>query len=350
MLPQPGKQYVNWFYEENQKSNLDLKPKYQRNPIWSLGQRCFLIDSILSDCPIGQIYLNVLFQGSGRNRRTVYEVVDGQQRLRAILDFMRDSYALAKSAAKVYPVSQTYEKKLIGKHYSELPEESQGKIWSYPIAVQELRGYSESQVRDMFRRLNQVVERLSKQELRHSQYFGQFVKLVEELTAHPFWKRAELFSREDYQRMRDVEFVSELFVLVIDGIQDGQKTLDGFYAKYDLDFPKKSKYKSRFLAVLDSLEPLLPVISQTRFNKRADFYALFAATSRLLRARKHLPNLRKAAPKLKQLSRALEKAPEELVGKDRTYYSTVIEGPNKLTKRKARTELISQLLQQSLGI
>jgi hypothetical protein len=59
-----------------------------------------------------------------------------------------------------------------------------------------------------------VVEKLNKQELRHSQYFGEFVEAVEQLAQDEFWDKAELFSRRDFQRMKDIEFVSELFIIL----------------------------------------------------------------------------------------------------------------------------------------
>ncbi|HYE25372.1 MAG TPA: DUF262 domain-containing protein, partial [Clostridia bacterium] len=149
MIIQPGKQFINWFYEEDQKRTLLLQPKYQRNPIWSAGQKCFLIDSIISDCPIPQVYLNVLTTGAGPSRRTLYEVVDGQQRLRAILEYMRDEYALVPLTSSAYPVSPIYAN-AVGRKYSQLPSEYQDKVWNYPLAVQELRGFSDKQIRDMF--------------------------------------------------------------------------------------------------------------------------------------------------------------------------------------------------------
>jgi len=101
-IPKPNTQALSWFYGEYEKRNLRLTPKYQRNPIWSIGQKCFLIDSLISQCPIPQVYINVITEGTGRNRKTVYDVVDGQQRLRAILEFMRDEYKLVSTTAKLY--------------------------------------------------------------------------------------------------------------------------------------------------------------------------------------------------------------------------------------------------------
>ena len=117
-IQKPNTQYFSWFYGEHKKNTLRLTPKYQRNPIWSIGQKCFLIDSLISGCPIPQVYINVVNEGKGPNRKTFYEVVDGQQRLRAIIDFMDDDYALVSTTAKSYPVSDGY-KPYIGKKYSD---------------------------------------------------------------------------------------------------------------------------------------------------------------------------------------------------------------------------------------
>ena len=171
--PKPNTLAVSWFYGEHQKTTLVLSPKYQRNAIWSIGQKCFLIDSLMSGCPIPQVYINIRTEGLGKDKKTIYEVVDGQQRLRAILEFLNDEWSLVPTTAKSYPVSDLY-KKYLGKKYSELPDAVQNTIWDYQIAVQELRGKDPQEIQGLFRRLNYVVESLNDQELRHSQYFGEF--------------------------------------------------------------------------------------------------------------------------------------------------------------------------------
>ena len=284
-----------------------------------------------------------MIEGKGSDKRTIYEVVDGQQRLRSILEFLNDEYPLIATAASAYPVSDEY-KPHVGKRYSELPDKLQNIIWDYPIAVQEMRGWDDFEIRAIFRRLNYVNERLNQQELRHSQYFGEFNEAVEQLAKDKFWDQINLFTRRDSQRMKDVEFVSELLAVVLDGVQDQQKTLDKFYADYDVVFPKKARYIAMFHRVLASLETISQVIQQTRFTKKADFYALFAAALEMNRDSNIPVDLSGAAAKLKSLSNAMDQDPENLEGWHRVYYSTVIEGPNKLAKRRQRTELLAQQL------
>jgi hypothetical protein len=341
--PKPNTQALSWFYGEHKKGALRLGAKYQRNPIWSLGQKCFLIDSIISGAPIPQVFLNIITEGTGRDRQTIYEVVDGQQRLRAIMEYMSDEYPLVATIAKAYPVSELY-KPHIGKKYTDLPPQVQDSIWNYQLAVQELREWDETQIRALFRRLNYVVERLNKQEMRHSQYFGEFVDAVEELSKESFWDDHSFFTRKDSQRMKDVEFISELFVILLDGVQEGQSTLDNFYADYDVLFPKRAYYVGKFRQVLRSLDSLGDFLDNSRFTKKGDFYGLFAAASRLNAKPRQPVDLSASVGPLRRLEKALENPPDRLTGDAARYYSTVIEGPNKKAKREERADILEGLL------
>jgi len=345
--PKPNTLAISWSYGEYETGTLGLKPKYQRNPIWSIGQKCFLIDSILSGCPIPQVYINILTKKKEKGRQTIYEVVDGQQRLRAICEFLDEDWRLIETTARSYPVSDLY-KVHIGKTYSELPDNLQEKVWNYPLSVQELRGWDATEIRALFRRLNYVVEKLNKQELRHSQYFGLFMEAVEKLAKDAFWDETGIFSRRDAQRMTDIEFISELFIVVVDGVQDQQKTLDKFYADYDVVFPRRLRYLRKFGHVLESLRTIMDLFENTRFKKKADFYGLFAAVCELHTGYSYAIDLSPAKAALAGLSKELGKTPDSLTGVYATYHTTVIEGPNKQAKRKLRSKILLDLLEANI--
>ncbi len=343
--PKPNTLGVSWFYGEYKRNALVLSPKYQRNAIWSIGQKCFLIDSLMSGCPIPQVYINIKTEGLAKDKETIYEVVDGQQRLRAILEFINDEWSLVATAAKAYPVSDLYRKQ-VGKKYSELPDTMQNTIWDYQIAVQELRGKDPQEIHGLFRRLNYVVESLNDQELRHSQYFGEFADAVESLTKEQFWDDFNVFTRRDSRRMKDAEFVSELFIIVLDGIQDQQKSLNKFYSDYDVVFPQKAKAMAKFKQIIASLAMMKETISKTRLRNKSDFYGLVAAVNEI-----KLPpggkalDLTSARKDLLKLSKALDE-PENLKGEELEYYGTIIEGGNKFAKRKRRMEILRDILKK----
>lgn len=66
---------------------INVRPEYQRRLRWSIAQKSALIESMLLNIPIPPIYLY-------ENAAARYEVMDGQQRLNAILDFLDDKLTL----------------------------------------------------------------------------------------------------------------------------------------------------------------------------------------------------------------------------------------------------------------
>src|SRR6266566_4004413 len=89
-------------------SQLRLAPEFQRNAVWPRAAKAYLIDTILSGRPMPLFF----FQRS-RSAQTgmpVYTVVDGQQRLRAIFEFIDDRFAL----------TQSQDRRWKGKRFSEL--------------------------------------------------------------------------------------------------------------------------------------------------------------------------------------------------------------------------------------
>src|SRR6266478_3250874 len=78
-------QAIAWFQEYYKAVRLELRPPFQRKPVWTNKQRSFLIESILMDVPIPEVYVQVTQAEDGTEQ---YGVVDGQQRLRTILQFV----------------------------------------------------------------------------------------------------------------------------------------------------------------------------------------------------------------------------------------------------------------------
>jgi len=92
------------------KDRVDTQPDYQRPAVWSKSQKRLLIDTILRKYDIPKMYWRKI-----KKNPDTYEVVDGQQRLNAIWEFMDDGYNLGKDADPV----DTFELK--NQKYSTLP-------------------------------------------------------------------------------------------------------------------------------------------------------------------------------------------------------------------------------------
>src|SRR5438067_1595805 len=78
-------QSIAWFQDHYRGGRLELRPPFQRKPVWTDKQRCALIESVLMNIPIPEVYIQVTQAVDGTE---AYGVVDGQQRLRTILQFV----------------------------------------------------------------------------------------------------------------------------------------------------------------------------------------------------------------------------------------------------------------------
>jgi len=84
------------------------------------------------------------------------------------------------------------------------------------------------------------------------------------------------FSLADTRRMKDVEYISLIFTLTMDGIQEGDD-LDGKYAELDEEFPDVGTHMARYNAVKAIVLRFSDLVQQTRFRNKADFYSLWSA-------------------------------------------------------------------------
>lgn len=273
MNPQATNHSLSWFRKLHSDQALDLSPKFQRNPVWSDSQASYLIDSILNDLPIPEVFLRTKTSEDGN---TLMEVVDGQQRLRSIIRFYSNDLELQGD-----DVSAPWQ----GCTWDKLGAREREQFWAYKLVVRELENASDSDVRDMFRRLNANQSSLNDQELRHAQYSGCFIKMVEDLADDPWWTDNRIVTPAQTRRMLDVEFVSELLVGLVSGPLDKKNGLDQFYLDYDEIFPDEDRWKRHFQRTLKLTELVLNG-DLSGWRSKTEFYSLFLACGRIVSDRK----------------------------------------------------------------
>ncbi|MDE2805346.1 MAG: DUF262 domain-containing protein [Gemmatimonadota bacterium] len=269
MNPHATNHPISWFQKYFFDGSLDLSPAFQRRPVWSDAQSSYLIDSILNDLPIPEVFVRTITLPDGD---TTVEVVDGQQRLRSIIKFFSNDLELTGS-----DVSPAW----LGVTWDRLDPSVQQRFWSFKIVVRELENASDTEVRDMFRRLNANQSGLNLQELRHAQYRGEFITAVEKIADDPWWTVNRIVTPTQCRRMLDVEFVSELLIGLLAGPLDKKKGLDGFYSDYDEHFPDQGLWEVRFRQTRD----LTTAVLERRFrgwNSKTEYYSLFLACGRLI--------------------------------------------------------------------
>jgi len=252
---------VSWFWKRLQADELDMQPPYQRNPVWQEQQKAYFIDSLINGYPVPEIYMQTSVSSDGDE---VHTIVDGQQRLRACLEFLADEFSLGDTTAG-----------LDGKAFSELPEEVRGRIFRYRFVVRALPDLTDDEIREIFGRLNRNNVALNRQELRHSTYWGGFITAMETFAKDPFWIKSGLFTSNDLRRMLDIEYISELVVAGLYGLQNKKSRLDHFYSTYEADFADGERAEATMAAVLAELRLLLEWPNASRWSRKVDFYTLF---------------------------------------------------------------------------
>jgi Protein of unknown function DUF262 len=321
---------------------LDLEPPYQRRSVWSDGYRRFFIDSILHDYPAPAIYLQV---ETTPGAPTVYHVLDGKQRLLALIGFSRDEFHTGTYLADE-GLGQTY--------FSQFPGEFQQRFSEYTLSVENITQATEEEVREAFDRLNRNVARLMPQELRNAQWEGIFIKRMESLSEAPFWSEVGVASRANVRRMRDIEFVSELFLLTMHGVLDGKSSiLDDYYGLYDEGIPDEEEHRARFEAVLAYLASLPLDWRHSRFRNLADLYGLWGAVAKLSDDNA-LPDPAEATTRLEDFAQRVNAAVERITagnldGFDDAvalqYANAVRQGQGKDTNRQDRLDILQGVLQ-----
>ena len=291
---------ISWFSERYREETLDIRPPYQRKPVWTMKQKSYLIESILMGLPVPEIFIQQVTSPQGK---TTYAIVDGQQRIRTILQFIGSEKDPDEQESNKFVLDKLEDaSKWKNLTFAELKTEERVKFYGYRFSVRYLTTDSEREVRDMFLRLNKFLTPLKPQELRNAIYTGPFVRMVLKLADNEYWAENHIVTPALIRRMTDVEFVSELLIGVLHGPRGGSsKVIDEYYHQYEDyedEFPSQQTGQKSFEETLLTIEALLPEIKNTRWSNKTDFYTLFVGIASLLRSntlpRSTIPSLRKA--------------------------------------------------------
>lgn len=247
MNRRPSTQDVTWFLDLNNSNHLDLDPPYQRKSVWTLKDKRFFLDTIFNNYPCPPIFLHKTLDEAGT---ATYHVVDGKQRLQTIIAYVNDEFTLGVGLGT----------DLDGKYWRELSGEMKRNLWDYVLSIDYINDVSGDIVNDVFDRINRNQRKLERQELRHAKYGGWLVTEAEREAQAPEWARYRISTTATARRMRDVQFISELMLVLLEKQIRGfdQDDIDLKYAEYDdpsANVPNFSEdeYKADILAVKQTL-------------------------------------------------------------------------------------------------
>lgn len=250
---------------------MQLSPKFQRKAIWSEDAKSYLLDTIIRGKPIPKIFIRQTL--NIENRVSIREVVDGQQRLRAILSYINDGFAIRKK----------HNEKYGGYYFSQLSNidpDIQSIILNYEISVDLLVNLPDKEILDIFARLNSYSVVLNEQEKINANHFSEFKILVDKLSHkhNDFWLENKLLSNQNILRMGDATLVADLLIAMITGIQS-KKQIKPSFAKYEKEFEFDTvELESKFDDTIELTKNVFNEgLKHTPFKRIHLFYTLFTS-------------------------------------------------------------------------
>lgn len=272
-------QDISWFLDLRRRELLDLNPPYQRRSVWTPKERRYFLDTVLNGYPCPPLFLYKSISDEGV---ATYHVVDGKQRLETIIAFTEDKITLS---------SDMQDEGLAGKKWKNLELDYKKKFWNYQLAVEMLDTVDSAVVKEIFDRYNRTSKNLERQELRHAKYEGWLVTAAEEEAKKAEWRVLGIVTTANARRMKDVQFISELIIVLLRGDIAGfdQDDFDEYYAKFDTpseadpsfseeDFTERFDLLKNWILALETCENVV-----TRFGKSyTNFYSLWAFAASLV--------------------------------------------------------------------
>lgn len=179
------------------RKELIIDPDFQRGNVWAKKQGAELVESILMGIPIPVMYLFEMRDGSK-------QVVDGRQRIAAILDFLNDKLILRD--LKILPEYNNSK-------FSDLDAKMQGIFEDSQMYFYIIQPPTPERVKyDIFDRVNRGGTRLTNQEMRNALYRGKSTRLISELSKSEEFLRAtghgisSKRQKDNYVVLRSISF------------------------------------------------------------------------------------------------------------------------------------------------
>lgn len=195
------------------RGTIKLDPEYQRRHRWTTETSSRLIESLILNIPVPLIYLSqdVDIDIETGDEESRYSVIDGQQRLTAIVKFFNNEFSLTGLDALT---------ELEGTYYKDLPPFLIRRLEERTIKCLRIDSTVDDQVKyDIFERLNSGSVKLEAQELRNAVSRGPFNDLLKKLAQDENFRvllQVDPSNPKDsakVKKMEDVELVLRFFAL-----------------------------------------------------------------------------------------------------------------------------------------
>jgi len=235
-------------YRLFQEGRLLVNRRYQRKLVWSIEEKVSFIDSIKKGFPVPLI---LLAEVKGEEK-IKFEIIDGMQRLNAIISFLEGEFSVDGSYFDLDTMASTKSKRDKNELKQETPLTPRVDcvaIVGYNLAWAVYPGADPTEIDEIFRRINANGRHLSRQELRAAGVTTDFSQLVRKISSNIrndasstdtldldamkkisitskkleygipvetiFWVKHKILKREDIRNSKDEELVADMLGYIL---------------------------------------------------------------------------------------------------------------------------------------
>ena len=167
------KQLVNGYKQDPETNSvigfsglLNIRPNFQREFVYNDKNRNAVINSVRAQLPLGIMYWSANHAGLLSGKKTTYELIDGQQRIISICEYVNGEFSVAY------------------KFFHNLSEDEQNAILNYPLIVYVCEGDEKDRLA-WFKTINIAGSPLNDQELRNATYTGPWLEDAKRYFSRP---------------------------------------------------------------------------------------------------------------------------------------------------------------------
>lgn len=243
-------------YDSIDTKKLILRPDFQRKFVWTREHQEEFIETIQKGLPFPEIY-TCKGETDVQRLRTTQHVIDGQQRLTTIKNYIEGVQ------------SETYKKI---KAFSTLTEVERRSFLEYKLVVRDIGFVNESTIREIFRRINLTKFQLENVEIQNAIYDGAYISTAKSILDEVDLSEYGVFRESEFTRMADLGFI----LLVMATLDNGgyftyDNDVESFIAKYNDEYPKSEAMHSLLVGTFRCLSDLKLEPDSVWFRKSSFF-------------------------------------------------------------------------------
>lgn len=243
-------------YDSIDSTKLILRPDFQRKFVWTREHQEQFIDTILNGLPFPEIY-TCKGETDVQKLRTTQNVIDGQQRLTTIKNYIEG--VQAEQYKKIKP-------------FGDLSEAERRAFLEYKVVIRDIGFVDETTIREIFRRINLTKFQLENVEIQNAIYDGAYIATAKKILESVDLSEYGVFKESEFTRMADLGFILLVMSTIDnDGYFTYDKDVESFVAKFNDEYPRSQEMAALLVSTFKTIS-VLGLEPDSVWFRKSSFY------------------------------------------------------------------------------